>query len=553
MHQLPHEIWKNHLTIYLSDADFLHLITTCRTFYYEYSQCKRIRTRYPVSQIYHIVDHYDFSEVIYDLKNFYPEYLPYNLDVIQFWGLSKTTGQMSLKSYPRVIIYKSMDSMVIQTCQDIRMLISPRLESLQVDVWSEKWMGTLTCLTRLADLSIKKYYVDIPNIPDTQGQKDLNYYFGSLKHLTRLSILTLIGKHKNVTISNFPPQLKSFRFGKYPQSHNIILKNLPRSITSLTLLTVPILDTTLGIHLTQLKVLNITDPGSLEDVKATHHSIHQIVRKIPELPFLEEFKITSDIYSPKRIFVSSKTLRKLSITCILKNPWIIIKAPLLRRLTIAVDVTLEDRPNRPKFKLETPLLASLNIQMNLAENALRDLENELIPKLTNLDTLKLVSDDLTLDVQKLGTQMQSIKLYGFNPMLFAQMTNMPFIKMTRLKDLRLKYSCVGDEHYHISKLPSSLTRLELNGITNKELDFSGAHLQLKRLDISNAPNLTELMLPNSLTHLGIYTCTNLRKMNVSRSILKIIFLNSRKGILEQIKYYVQNSPKNIVLIHDSSN
>jgi hypothetical protein len=93
MHQLPRDIWNNHLIPYFSDADFVHLVTTCRTYYNEFSGYKRMGACYNVSQIYRVVDRYDFSNVIYDLKIFRPEYLPQNLNTIQLWKLPKTIGQ----------------------------------------------------------------------------------------------------------------------------------------------------------------------------------------------------------------------------------------------------------------------------------------------------------------------------------------------------------------------------------------------------------------------------------------------------------------------------
>jgi hypothetical protein len=588
MDKLPYEIWKNHLTINLSDAEFVHLVCTCRIFYRRYSRCKRISTRYPVSQIYHIVDRYDFSEIVYDLKIFYPEYLPRNLDTIQFWGLPKIRNQVGgqtrdqignqicLKSYPRMIICKSLDSYLMKKKHadqierkeylDIRTLISPKLESLQVDLWFEEWMGTLMGLTRLTDLCIDNYYAypldylidplgwlkkiksdgfldksDLSSelkqlVNSYKGQKNLNYHLNSLKYLTHLSILSMIGDYKKVALDSFPPRLEKFRLERYPRiSQNLILENLPRSVTSLT---VPFLN----VRLTQLRVLRIVDIGFLDiNEKKIHRLIHQIIENISDFPLLEELKIFSGVYGPKKITISSEKLRKLSITSVLKDVLIRIRAPMLKMLSLKDIFTEENMIKWSKFRLETPLLSGLSIRINMDKEFVQNLEDRLIPELVHLDTLKLESENLTFDVRKLGTQMQNVRLSGLN---YKPETS--FAHIVGLRDLRLEYLCIKKEYYQISELPRSLTRLELCKIANRKLHMPG---QLRHLVIRNAPHLTKLVLPENLTYLNIDRCPRLQKMNIPRSILKIYFRESHEGTLQKINDYIQNSPKNIILIY----
>jgi len=511
MDRLPEDVWKHHLTVHLSDADFVHLVTTCRSYYYRYSRCKRIKTRYPISQIHQIVHCYDFSQIYYDLKIFRPEYLPWNLDRIDFWYPPIIEqNKMSLVSYPRRIICQT-------GCPHI--LCSTRLQSLKTEVWHKHWIYTLTYL---ADLRLRIY--EIWNIRELD--------FSGWKLLTRLSVRGLPSQC-SVTL---PPQLENLELNKFSK---ITFSSLER-LTSLEISVqkIPDLGNLNGPYLKRLRVLKLNDLDAYNENEVVHGLLLQIIRKIPELIVLEEFRIFSKISSLRKIFIRSKSLCKLKLIINFNDPIIKINAPYLTKLSVKnLFSDGDDYLTARNFKIRTPILHSISVNMSLDGQFIKKLEDQLIPQLTHLHVLKLVSTRLHLDVHKLGTQMESIKLYRLDNLSDTS----PFTRMTRLTSLLL-YEVLQTPGFFVSGLLNSLTRLELINISNRKLYVP---CRLRELSISYASRLTKLILPNTLTYLNIYECPKLRIMNLPISILKIEYRFSHPETLQKIKQYITNSQRYI--------
>jgi hypothetical protein len=543
MDRLPSEIWANHLNIYLSDADFVRLITTCRTFYQKLATTKWMDGCYPISRIGQVVHRYNFTKILYDLKIFQPEYLPQSLKQIKIWGVPKRSA-VNIKIFPSQIICKHLhtvyDPKIYKTKQqkghylDICELISPKLEYLEVDLWYDQWMHLLTGLRNLTTLKIKKYV-----------GKQVEF-FSNMTQLTHLVIL-----ENKEHIHDFPPDLKVLELNDLQMQVSLPpniqkasirdeLKNIPKSLSEIAAVSIP-----WGVWITQLKSLKIVDDSGLilDDgpEEFTDNIINNLIVKLDYLPNLETLKIDSGIFIPKNLFLSSKHLHSLKICGqFSERSTIRISTPQLTRLNIMS----RDNFNFKNCTIDAPLLNCFKISGIIGMTSFKYLEDKLLSKMHHLQDLDIDTDYLPMSTyNNLGANLTRLVLGGIDWLTKIPLKEIRLDHLSKLVELHIIID--GSQNYLTPILPTTLTSLELYNISNR---FFQVPPKIRKLKLLKAPYLSKLILPKMITHLTLRACPQLGNIKMPDSLIRISYDDSNCLLSNKFGNYVNSSAKNILYI-----